>query len=125
MPGTTEFADCEHEGQVAQLRLTAVEEPLQGLKRARDSVPNVDLVKEGVAAVLRIALPFVGKGVRQTVSIAASRIQAALILIEGQMKKYEELVSEAEEATGKPLDCPTFNRKLLAQLKVEELVEMA
>jgi len=124
IPGTSDFADCEHEGQVAQLMLTAIEEPLQKLQGTKDSLPAVGLVLEGVAAVLRVGLPHVGEGVRQTISIAASRIRAAVILIEGQMKQYEELVAKAEEETGRHLECPTFNRQLLDQLKVEELVEM-
>lgn len=44
VPGTDDFAECEHEGRVAQLMIAAVEEPLQGLKRAKDSVPDVAVI---------------------------------------------------------------------------------
>ena len=75
VPGTDEFAECEREGQVAQLMLTAVEEPLQGLKGARDSLPDVAVIIEGVAAVLEVALPHLAEELRRTLSIDASSIR--------------------------------------------------
>ena len=124
VPGTDDFAECEHEGQVAQLMIAAVEEPLQKLQRARDSLPAAAVIMEGVARVLEVGLPHVAESVRQTISLGASRIQSAAILIDGQMKQYEELVAKAEEETGRKLDCPAFSRGLLDQLRSEPLVEL-
>ncbi len=124
VPGTDEFAECEHEGHVAQLMLAAAEETLQGLKRSRDSVPDVDAVKEGVAMVLEVALPHAAEGVRQTISIDAGSIRSLAVLIDGKLSTFEALLSAAEDQTGKKFDCPTFNRDLLDQLKVAELVEL-
>ena len=124
VPGTDEFAECEHQGQVAQLMLTAAQATLLELQRARDSVPDVDLVREGVAMVLKITLPHLAEGVRQTISIDAGSIRGLVVRIDGKLSAFEALVSAAEDQTGKKLECPTFHRDLLDQLKLEELVEL-
>ncbi len=124
LPGTSEFSECEHEGQVAQLMLTAAQATLLELQRARDSVPEVDTVKEGVVRVLEVALPHLAEGVRQTISIDAGSIRSSVVRIDGKLSAFEALVSAAEDQTGKKLECPTFHRDLLDQLKVEELVEL-
>ena len=124
VPGTDEFAECEHEGHVAQLLLTAAQATLQELQRAKDSLPTADVIMEGVGRVLEVALPHVAKNMRQTISSDASRIRSAALLIDSQLTQYEELVSSAEAEVGRKFDCPTFNRDLLDQLKVEELVEL-
>jgi len=124
VPGTDEFAECEHEGQVAQLMLAAVEEPLQKLKRARDSLPAVAVIMEGVARVLEVGLPHVAENVGRGISSDANRIRSVALLIDSQLTQYEELVSSAEAEVGKKLECPTFHRDLLDQVKVEELVEL-
>ena len=46
------------------------------------------------------------------------------VYIDGKMSAFEELVARAKEETGRKLECPGFNRQLLDQLKVEELVEL-
>ena len=122
--GTYEFVDCEHEGHVAQLLLAAAQATLLELQRARDSVPDVDAVKEGVAAVLEVALPHIAEELRRTLSVEASRIQSVVTFIDGKVTQYEELVAATEAEVGKKLECPTFHRDLLDQLKVEELVEL-
>ena len=124
VPGTDEFAECEHEGHVAQLLLAAAQATLQELQRARDSVPDVDAVKEGVAAVLEVALPHIAEELRRTLSVEASRIQSVVTFIDGKVTQYEELVAATEAEVGKKLECPTFHRNLLDQVKVEELVEL-
>lgn len=124
VPGTDEFAECEREGQVAQLMCTAAEETLQGLKRAKDSVPDVAVIMEGVAAVLEVALPHLAEGVRQTISIDAGSIRSLVVRIDGKLSAFEALVSAAEDQTGKKLECPTFHHDLLDQVKVAELVEL-
>ncbi len=124
VPGTDEFSECEHEGQVAQLMLAAAQATLLELQRARDSVPDVDAVKEGVAAVLEISLPHVAEGVLQTISIDAGSIRSLVVRIDGKLSAFEALVSAAKDQTGKKLECPTFHRNLLDQLKVAELVEL-
>ncbi len=122
--GTDEFAECEHEGHVAQLMLAAAEETLHKLQRAKDSLPNVDVIMEGVAMVLKVALPHVAENVRRGISSDAIRIRSVALLIDSQLTQYEELVSSAEAEVGRKFDCPTFNRDLLDQLKVEKLVEL-
>ncbi len=124
VPGTDEFAECEHEGQVTQLMLTAAQATLLELQRARDYVPDVDVVKEGVVRVLEVALPHLAEGVRQTISIDAGSIRSLVVRIDGKLSAFEALVSAAEDQTGKKLECPTFHRDLLDQLKLEELVEL-
>ena len=124
VPGTDEFVDCEHEGHVAQLMLAAAQATLLELQRARDSVPDVDAVKEGVAAVLEVSLPHIAEELRRTLSVEASRIQSVVTFIDGKVTQYEELVAATEAEVGKKLECPTFHRDLLDQLKVEELVEL-
>ncbi len=104
--------------------LTAAEETLQGLKRAKDALPDVAVIMEGVAAVLQVALPHVAENMRQTISIDASRIRSLVVRIDGKLSAFEALVSAAEDQTGKKLGCPTFHRDLLDQLKVDELVEL-
>ena len=74
--------------------------------------------------VLGVALPHLAEELRQTVSIDAGRIRSLVVLIDGKLSAFEALVSAVEDQTGKKLECPTFNRQLLDQLKVEELVEL-
>ncbi len=124
VPGTDEFVDCEHEGHVAQLVVGAAQATLLELQRARDSVPKVDAVKEGVAAVLEVALPHIAEELRRTLSVEASRIQSVVTFIDGKVTQYEELVAATEAEVGKKLECPTFHRNLLDQLKAGELVEL-
>jgi len=124
VPGTDEFAECEHEGHVAQLMLAAAQATLLELQRARDSLPDVDAVRQGVGRVLEVALPHTAEGVRQTISIEASRIQSVVTFIDGKVTQYEEMIAAAEAEVGKKLECPTFNRDLLDQLKAGELVEL-
>ena len=124
VPGTDEFAECEHEGQVGQLMLAAAQATLLELQRSRDSVPDVDAVKEGLAAVLDVALPHIAEELRRTLSVEASRIQSVVTFIDGEVTQYEELVAATEAEVGKKLECPTFHRDLLDQLKVEKLVEL-
>jgi len=124
VPGTDEFVDCEHEGHVAQLLLAAAQATLLELQRARDSVPDVDAVKEGVAAVLGVALPHLAEELRQTISIDAASIRSLVVRIDGKLSAFEALVAAVEDQTGKKLECPTFNRQLLDQVKAGELVEL-
>ncbi len=124
VPGTDEFAECEHEGHVAQLMLTAAKATLVELQRARDSLPDVAVIMEGVARVLEITLPHLAEELRQTISIDAGSIRSLAVLIDGKLSTFEALLSAAEDQTGKKFDCPTFNRDLLDQLKVGKLVEL-
>jgi len=124
VPGTSEFSECEREAQVAELMLTAAKAMLLELQRARDSVPDVDLVREGVVRVLEVAFPHLAEGVRQTISIDAGSIRSLVVRIDGKLSAFEALVSAAEDQTGRKLECPTFHRDLLDQLKLEELVEL-
>ena len=124
VPGTDEFVDCEHEGHVAQLMLAAAQATLLELQRARDSVPDVDAVKEGVAMVLEVSLPHIAEELRRTLSVEASRIQSVVTFIDGKVTQYEELVAATEAEVGRKLECPTFHRNLLDQLKAGELVEL-
>jgi len=124
VPGTDEFAECEHEGQIGQLMLAAAQATLLELQRARDSVPDVDQVKEGVGRVLEITLPHIAEELRRTLSVQVGRIQSVVTFIDGKVTQYEELIAATEAAVGKKLECPTFNRDLLDQLKAGELVEL-
>ena len=124
VPGTDEFAECEHEGHVAQLLLAAAQATLQELQRARDSLPDVAVIMEGVAMVLKITLPHLAEGVHQTISVDAGSIRSLVVRIDGKLSAFEALVSAAEDQTGKKLECPTFHHDLLDQVKVEELVEL-
>ncbi len=124
VPGTDEFVDCEHEGQVAQLLLAVAQATLQELQQARDSVPDVAVIMEGVAAVLGVALPHLAEELRQTISIDAGSIRSLVVRIDGKLSAFEALVSAAQDQTGKKLGCPTFHHDLLDQLKAGELVEL-
>ena len=87
-------------------------------------MPNVDLVKEGVAAVLEITLPHIAEELRKTLSVEAGLIQSVVTFIDGKVSQYEELITATEAEVGKKLECPTFHHDLLDQLKVGELVEL-
>ena len=85
VPGTDEFAECEHEGHVAQLLLAAAQATLQELQRARDSLPDVAVIMEGVAMVLKITLPHLAEGVHQTISVDAGSIRSLVVRIDGKL----------------------------------------
>jgi len=74
--------------------------------------------------VLGVALPHLAEELRQTISIDAGSIRSLVVLIDGKLSAFEALVAAVEDQTGKKLECPTFNRQLLDQVKAGELVEL-